>query len=59
MGEERGCVGSWWGNWMEGDHCRDLGVDGWIILRWISGRWDVRIWTVFGWPSIERVCGRL
>jgi len=20
MGEERGCTGSWWGNWSEGDH---------------------------------------
>ena len=36
MGEERGCIGSWWGNWREGDHWGDLGVDGWIILGWIS-----------------------
>jgi len=21
MGEERGCIGSWWGNRREGDHC--------------------------------------
>jgi len=35
MGEERGCMGSWWGNRREGDHWGDLGVDGWIILRWI------------------------
>jgi len=28
MGEERGCVGSWWGNRREGDHWGDLGVDG-------------------------------
>ena len=28
MGVERGgCVGSWWGNRMEGDHWGDLGVD--------------------------------
>ena len=32
MGEERGCIGSWWGNRMERDHWGDLGVDGWIIL---------------------------
>jgi len=31
MGEERGCIGSWWGNRREGDHWGDLGVDGWII----------------------------
>jgi len=27
MGEERGCIESWWGNRREGDHWRDLGVD--------------------------------
>jgi len=37
MGEERGCVGSWWGSRKERDHWGDLGVDGWIILGWISG----------------------
>jgi len=30
----------------------DLGVDGWIILGWISRRWDVGIWTGLGWPRI-------
>ena len=49
MGEERGvCIGSWWGNRREGDHWGDLGVDGWIILGWISRRWDVGIWTGLG-----------
>ena len=38
MGEERGCIGFWWGNRREGDHWGDLGVDGWIILGWISRR---------------------
>ena len=38
MGEERGCIGSWWGNRREGDYWGDLGVDGWIILGWISRR---------------------
>jgi len=37
MGEERGCIGSWWGNRWEGNHWGDLGVDGWIILGWIPG----------------------
>ena len=36
-----GCVGSCWGNRRERDHWGDLSVDGWIILEWISGRWDV------------------
>jgi len=37
----------------------DLGVDGWIILGWISRRWDVGIWTGLGWSSIETGSGRL
>ena len=36
------CIGSW----------GDLGVDGWIILGWISRRWDVGMWTGLGWPRI-------
>jgi len=39
MGEVRGCIESCWGNRREGDHWGDLGVDGWIILEWISRRW--------------------
>jgi len=45
MGEERGCIGSWWGNRREGHHWGDLGVDGWIILGRISRKWDVGTWT--------------
>jgi len=37
----------------------ELDVDGWIILGWISRRWDVAIWTGLGWPSIETGGGRL
>jgi len=39
----RGCVESCWGNWRERDHWRDLGIDGWIILGWISRTWDVGV----------------
>ena len=53
MVEERGCIGSWWGNRREGDHWGDLGVDGRVILGWICRRWDVGIWTGLGWPRIE------
>jgi len=48
-----GCVGSWWGNRRERDSWGYLGVDGWIILGWISRRWDV------GWPRIGTGGGRL
>jgi len=40
-----GCIGSYWGNWRERDHWGDLGVDGWVMLGWISRRWDVGIWS--------------
>jgi len=58
MGEERGCIGSCWGNRRERHYWEDLGVDGWIILGWISRRWDVGIWTGLGWPRIETGGGR-
>jgi len=59
MGEKRECIGSWWGNRRERDHCGDLGVDGWIILGWISRRWNVGILTGLDWPRIETGGGRL
>ena len=59
IGEEMGCIGSWWGNRRQGDHWGELGVDGWIILGWISRRWGVGIWTGLGWPRIETDGGRL
>ena len=43
-GEERVCIGSWWGNRRKRYHWGDLGVDEWIILGWIF-RWDVGMWT--------------
>ena len=52
------CIGSWWGNRRERDNCGDLGVDGWLILGWISRRWDVGMWTGLGWHRIETGGGR-
>jgi len=59
MDEERERIGSWWGNRKERDHWEDLGIGGWIILGWISRRWNVGIWTGLGWPRIETVGGCL
>ena len=59
MGEERRSTGSWWGNRREGDHWGDLGVDGRIILGWISRKRDVCIGTGLGWTKIETGGGRL
>jgi len=41
------------------NHWEDLGIDGWIILGWISRWWDVCIWTELDWPRIETGGGRL
>jgi len=46
------CIGSWL-------ETGDLGVDGGVILGWISRRWDVGIWSGLGWPRIETGGGRL
>ena len=43
----------------ERGHWGDLGVDGCIILGWISRRWDVSLWTGLGWLRIETGGGRL
>jgi hypothetical protein len=43
----------------ERDHWRDQGVDGRIILGWIFSKWDVGVWTGFGWLRIERGVGQL
>jgi len=59
MGEERVVYRVWWGNRRERDHWVDLGVDGRIILGWMSRRWDVVMWTGLGWPRIETGGGRL
>ena len=44
MGEERGCIGSWWGK-PEGK--RPLGRP---RRRWVD---NMGIWTGLGWPRIE------
>jgi len=45
MGEERGCIVSWWGNRREGDHRGDLGVDGPGVWReWLRSRVCVGCW---------------
>jgi hypothetical protein len=30
----------WWRNLREGDHLKDLSVDGRVILKWIFEKWD-------------------
>ena len=59
MVEERGVYKFLVGKSEERDHWGDLGVGGWIILGWISRRWDVVIWTGLSWPRIGTGGGRL
>jgi len=49
MGDERGAYRVLVGK-REGK--RPLGRPRWIILGWLSRRWDVGIWTGLGWPRI-------
>ena len=59
MGEESGVYRVLVGKPEGRNHCGDLGKDEWIILRWISRRWDVGIWNGLGWARIGRGGGRL
>jgi len=59
MGDERGVHRFLVGNGRERDHSGDLGVNGWIILGWISRMWDVGIWTGLGWSRIGTGGGSL
>jgi len=59
MGEERGLCKVLLGKPEGRRPMGDLVVDGWIILRWISRKWDVGIWTGLGWHRIETGSERL
>ena len=59
MGEERGVYRVLVGKPKGKRPLGDLGVDVWIILGWISRRWNVGIWTGLGWPRIETGGGLL
>jgi hypothetical protein len=41
----------WWGNLRERDHVEDPGIDGRIILKLISEKWD-GAWTGLIWLRI-------
>ena len=41
MEKGRGVHKFWWGNLRERDHWGEQGVDGMILLRWISRKWGL------------------
>jgi len=49
----------WWGNLRERDNLEDLGLDGRIILRRISRKWDVGARTVSSWLRMGKRGGHL
>jgi hypothetical protein len=48
-GKGEACTVFLWGNLRERDHLEDRGVDERNILRWISTKWDVGLWTGSSW----------
>jgi hypothetical protein len=47
------------GNLSERVHLVDLGIDGWVILRWFIKKWDGETGTGLIWLGIETVGWRL
>ena len=54
-----GHTGFWWVNLKERDHFEDPGVDEGIILRCISRKWDVGVWTGSSWLRRGKGGGQL
>jgi len=59
MGRGEAYTGFWWGNLMEREHLGDPGVDGRIILRRISRKWGVGVWTGSSWLRVGTGGGHL
>jgi hypothetical protein len=51
-GREEVHAGFWWGNLRDSTHLEDPGVNGRIILKWISKKWDV-------WACTGLICLRI
>jgi hypothetical protein len=59
MGRAEVYTGFYWANTQERDHLKDPGIDGRILLKWISRKWDVGAWTGFIWLRIRTGGGNL
>jgi hypothetical protein len=58
MGKREVHTGFWWGDLREGDHLGDPGINGSMILKWISKKWG-GAWTGLSWLRIGRGDGLL
>jgi hypothetical protein len=50
------CIGvykNWLENLKETGHFENPGIDGWIILKWISKKENGKVWTEFMWLTIR------
>jgi hypothetical protein len=50
-GREKVCTEFWWGSLRESDNWGDPDVDGTIILRWISRKWEGVVGN--GWSGLR------
>jgi hypothetical protein len=46
-GRQERCRVFWWGNLKERNPLEDLGVDGRVVLKWISKKWGGQAWSGF------------
>jgi hypothetical protein len=46
---------TWSTNLKGRDQLRNLRVDGRIVLKMVLEKWDIRMWTRFGWLRMESI----
>jgi hypothetical protein len=56
-GEKRYVCRGWWGTLTEGDHFEDRGVEGRMVLKWMSQKLDGKtltgfIWLMYKWRAL-------
>jgi hypothetical protein len=52
-------AGNWWGNGKVRNHLEHLGVDGNLILKWVSNQSFGRAWIRLIWLKLRNKCREL